>query len=123
MVTTRQRLGKLGEDVAARYLERRGWTILGRNVRTRAGEIDVLASDGETLVFLEVRTRSGRDFGTPEESITPAKRDRLERCALTYLAAHAEPNEPDLDWRIDLIAIELSRGRISHLEHYEHVLQ
>jgi putative endonuclease len=123
MVTTRQRLGKLGEDLAARYLERRGWTILGRNVRTAAGEVDILANDGETLVFLEVRTRSSRDFGTPEESITPAKRGRLERCALTYLASHAEPDGPDPDWRIDLIAIELSRGRISRLEHYEHVLQ
>jgi putative endonuclease len=120
MVTTRQRLGKLGEDLAAGYLERRGWTILGRNVRTAAGEIDLLARDGEALVFLEVRTRSSRDYGTPEESITPAKRERLERCALTYLTAHAEP---DRDWRIDLIAIELSRGRVSRLEHYEHVLQ
>src|SRR5262245_39329198 len=123
MVTTRQRLGRLGEDLAAGHLARRGWTILGRNGHTAAGEIDLLASDGETLVFLEVRTRSSRDFGTPEESITPAKRNRLERCALTYLAAHVEPNEPDRDWRIDLIAIELSRGRITRLEHYEHVLQ
>ena len=120
MSPSRPRLGKLGEDLAARHLERRGWIILDRNVRSPYGEIDVVAQDGQVLVFLEVRTRSSRAFGTPEESITAAKRERMARCALAYLAGSAQP---DREWRIDLIAIELQNGRVARLEHHEHVLQ
>jgi putative endonuclease len=120
MSPSRSQLGKLGEEIAARHLRRRGWLIVGRNVRSPYGEIDVVAEDGPVLVFLEVRTRSSRAFGTPEESITAAKRERMARCALAYLAGSPRP---DREWRIDLIAIELQNGRVARLEHHEHVLQ
>jgi putative endonuclease len=120
MPGSKQLLGRLGEGLAVQHLERRGWRILERNVRSRFGEIDIVAQDGPVLVFLEVRTRSGRAFGTPEESITRAKQERMARCAWAYLSLLPQP-EPE--WRIDLIAIELVHGHVARLEHYEHVLQ
>jgi putative endonuclease len=120
MSPSRQSLGKLGERLALQHLLGRGWTILGRNVRSRYGEIDVVAQDGPVLVFLEVRTRSSRAFGSPEESLTAAKRERMARCALDYLTRAPHPPR---DWRVDLIAIEVQRGRVARLEHHEHVLQ
>jgi putative endonuclease len=118
--TARQVLGRRGEDVAVQHLTRAGWTIVERNVRTPPGEIDVVALDGECLVFVEVRARATTAFGTAEESITPAKARRMARCALSYLAALAAPHP---DWRVDLIAIRFERGRVPRLEHYQHVLQ
>jgi putative endonuclease len=120
MPATKQALGRLGESLAVRHLQRRGWTIVERNVRSRFGEIDIVAEDGAVLVFLEVRARSGRAFGTPEESITWAKRERMARCAWAYLS---NLPQPEREWRIDLIAIELVHGHVARLEHHEHVLQ
>jgi putative endonuclease len=118
--TSRQRLGRLGEDVAARYLQRSGWRILDRNVRCPAGELDIVADDGTSVVFVEVRTRSGAGFGAPEETITPAKTRRLLRCAMTYLASKQVLGR---DWRVDLIAIHAAGDRITRLTHYPHVAQ
>jgi putative endonuclease len=121
MNRSRQNLGKRGEALAAQHLLRRGWRVLGRNLRSPYGEIDVVARDAAgVLVFVEVRARSSRAFGTPEESITPAKRERMARCALDYLS---RTPQPDQEWRIDLVAIELVDGRVARLEHHEHVLQ
>ncbi len=120
MSTARQALAGLGEAAAARYLERTGCAIIARNYRCPYGEIDVIGRDGETLVFVEVRTRSSDRFGTPEESITSSKARRMTRCALAYLTAHAAACA---QWRIDLIAIVVAQGRITRLEHYKHVLQ
>jgi putative endonuclease len=116
----RQALGRRGEDVAVQRLTDAGWTIVGRNVRTPEGEIDVVGLDGDCLVFVEVRARATSTFGTPEESVTPAKARRMARCALSYIAAAAPPHP---DWRVDLIAIQFEKGRVSRLEHYHHVLQ
>ncbi len=101
----RRRLGRSGEEVAARYLERRGYTIIARNHRCPEGEIDLVAREGDCLVFVEVRTRRGRGFGTPEESVTPAKRERLGRLADAYVQALATP---PADYRVDFVAVELS---------------
>lgn len=121
MSPSRRTLGELGERLAVSHLLGRGWRILGRNVRSRYGEIDVVARDAAgVLVFVEVRARSSRAFGTPEESLTPAKRARMARCALDYLSRAAQPEQ---EWRIDLVAIELVDGRVARLEHHEHVLQ
>jgi putative endonuclease len=116
----RRALGRRGEDVAVQHLTAAGWTIVDRNVRTPEGEIDVVGHDGDCLVFVEVRARATSTFGTPEESVTPAKARRLARCALSYLAAAAAPQP---SWRVDLIAIRFERGRVSRLEHYQHALQ
>lgn len=101
---TAKDLGRLGEDLAARYLRGRGYEIIERNYRCQAGEIDIVAKDGSWLVFVEVRTRTGRYFGTPEESITPAKKAHLLLAAQTY----ADEKGWDGYWRIDVVAIELS---------------
>jgi len=78
--------GAAAEALAANFLAARGLTIVRRNYRCRGGEIDLIAQDGATLVFVEVRLRRNRDFGTPGESITAAKRRRLRFAALHYLA-------------------------------------
>ncbi len=111
----RKNLGESGERVAALLLEARGYRILARNFRTRAGELDLVAEDADGLAFVEVRTRRGDAFGTPEESITPRKRTRLMTLALEFLQAH--PQYADCAWRIDLVAIQLdAAGRIERLE-------
>jgi putative endonuclease len=95
----------LGEDLAVAHLLRRGYIIVERNHRCRAGEIDVVARDGECLVLVEVRTRRGLSHGTPEESITPAKQARMRRTAEIYVATLPEPPAA---FRIDVVAVELS---------------
>jgi putative endonuclease len=112
MPDPRQQLGDWGEKRAANYLQAHGYEIIERNWRCGAGEIDLVAREGEWLAFVEVRTRRGRGFGLPEESITSGKRARLIELAQTYIQAHPEL---DCDWRIDVVAVELrhmSRPRI-----------
>ncbi len=86
-------------------LKKRGYRILDANVRGHFGEIDIIARKDKCHVFVEVRTRTGDGFGTPEESITRKKRDKLVTCALDYVARHDELH--DAPWRIDVVAIEL----------------
>jgi putative endonuclease len=102
----RRRLGRLGEDLAAACLEKRGYVVHERNWRCLAGEIDIVAEEGDCLVFVEVRTRRGRKYGTPEESVTPAKQAKLVEVAQTYLQEHSW----DGDWRIDVVAVEMTPG-------------
>ena len=104
MSDPRRQLGHWGEERAAELLQSQGYRITQRNWRCTAGELDLIAWDGDCLVFVEVRTRRGRSYGTPEESVTPAKQAKLIELAQTYLQGH-----PDLecDWRIDVVAVEL----------------
>lgn len=117
---TRSATGSRGEQLAADYLDRAGLTVLERNFRCRAGEIDLVAQDGNELVFVEVRTRVGSAFGTPEESVTLRKQRKMAECAYAYLAQHSVSNRP---WRVDVIAIQLERGVVKRLDHYKHALQ
>jgi putative endonuclease len=111
----RQRLGRWGESLAADLLEAKGYQILARNWRSRSGEIDLVAQTGETIVFVEVKTRKGREFGLPEEGLTNNKANRLQSLALQYLA---QTDLQDIDWRIDLVAIELDHhGRLLRCDH------
>jgi putative endonuclease len=107
MPTARSLLGTLGEDLAERALVARGWEILARNWRRRAGEIDLVALDGECYVFVEVKTRRGHRVEYPEDALTPRKSGRLASLAQAYLAERALG---DVDWRIDLVAVELGPG-------------
>jgi putative endonuclease len=84
-VDHRQSLGRRGEDLACAELEKRGYVIVDRRFRTRCGELDIVARDGGVLVFVEVRARSGSMFGTPFESVTWKKRQRLSQMAASYL--------------------------------------
>ena len=100
----RQRLGATGEDAAARELTRRGYRILERNVRTRFGELDVVARDGETVCFIEIKARRSSAFGWPQEAITWQKQRHLVRLAQWYLKARHLPN---VSARFDVVALLL----------------
>ncbi len=119
--TYRRRLGDRGEKLAQAFLRSKGYTIIETNYRTREGEIDIVAQKNDYLSFVEVRTRRGSQFGTPEESLTQAKQERLEALAQTYLQSHE--NLPP-QWRIDIIAIELdNKGNISRIELIENAVE
>jgi putative endonuclease len=105
--------------LAARHLAGKGYEIVTRNWRCEAGELDLVARDGEGLACVEVRTRRGTAMGSPEASITPAKQARLVDLAEAYVQAYDWPG----DYRIDVIAIELDRqGRLIRLDHYENAV-
>jgi len=117
----REDLGKLGETVAVQQLEARGFQILERNWRVLEGEVDIVAEEGGTVVFVEVKTRRSRKFGFPEEAITRKKRARLIKAALAYLE---ENHLQDVSWRFDLIAIECyPNGEVYRIEHLEDIIQ
>lgn len=103
----RRRLGQWGENLAVRHLEAKGLALIERNWRCASGEIDVVARDGETVVFVEVKTRRGRGFGAPEEALTPHKAQKLMQLGQQYMADH---NLDDVNWRIDLVAVELDNS-------------
>jgi putative endonuclease len=116
----RQGLGRYGEKMAATELSRRGYVIRDRNWRCPEGEMDIIAEHDGWLVFVEVRTRRGRRLGSPEESITHAKRTTLIRVAERYLT---EMDWPETDWRIDVVAVELTRaGKLARFEVYENAV-
>jgi putative endonuclease len=114
--TTRQMLGAAGEQVARRHLEQRGYQFVAANWRRPYGELDLIMRDGDVLVFVEVKTRSGERLVTAEESLTWAQARRLLRGAQTFLAEREDL--AGLFWRIDLVAITLaSTGAVSRLTH------
>ena len=109
----KRRLGQQGEVIAADYLGEQGYLILARNWRCSAGELDIVAREEGTLAFVEVRTRRGDRFGTPEESITPTKQAKLVELAQIYLQEHGLADE---NWRIDVVAVEMDgRGEVKRL--------
>ncbi len=117
MPTHRQKTGHYGEALAERYLIEAGYQIVAKNWRCAAGELDLIARQGDTLVFVEVRTRRGAQLGSPEESITPAKQAKLTELAYTFLAENALEDD---NWRIDVIAIVLNRqNEVQRLNHIE----
>ena len=103
--------------MAAAHLEAKGYEIRERNWSAREGEVDIIAAKGDTLVFVEVRSRKGRDLGTPEESITGRKREHL----LATIAAYLQQNpESPPNHRIDVVVLELDRkGRVMRVEQIE----
>ena len=112
----RRAQGDAAEERACRHLGRSGFAIVERKYRTKGGEIDIVARKGDVLVFVEVRSREAPGFGTPEESVTPAKRRRIVAAARHYLS-----KVPPSSWRearFDVIAIEGS-GAGAALRHYE----
>lgn len=121
MTQVRQRLGQCGERLAEQHLVSRGYTILARNYRCPAGEMDLVAQAGPMVIFVEVRTRRGRGYGTPEDSITPRKQAHLIAVAQTYLYEHMLD---DALWRIDMVAVEMSaQGELLRVEHIENAVE
>jgi putative endonuclease len=107
MTMHRQELGKTGEDLAVRELTRRGYAILERRYRTRYGEIDIVADDRGTIVFVEVKARASGQFGLAVEAITAFKQRRLAAMAVDYLARRRRCDRP---CRFDVVAIDQAEG-------------
>ncbi|MDO8599574.1 MAG: YraN family protein [bacterium] len=105
MPHARSRFGTAGEDLAATYLEQKGYRILERNARTRVGELDLVCQLGRVLVFVEVKTRTSAAFGHPEESVTHAKQQHLVRAAHAYVSSHTAFRTTP--FRIDVVAITM----------------
>jgi putative endonuclease len=112
--TDRIGLGRNGEDIAVRYLERRRWTVLERGFRMLRGEIDIIARDKGTLVFVEVKTRRGLGFGPPAAAVTPSKQSRIRRIAQAYLSRKGLAG---VVCRFDVIAIIVDADGAVHLDH------
>lgn len=116
MNSRRKTLGNAGERMAARYLQERGLRIIERQWRGKAGEIDLVALDGEILVIVEVKTRRGKRYGEAEEAVDEAKAERLLTLGEEYTASH--PDHQERYWRVDLVAITLDDdGRLVRLTH------
>lgn len=94
--------GVWGEDVAARHLEHAGYELVTRNWRCEHGELDLVTRHEDTWVFVEVKARRSRAYGSPEEAITPEKQRHLVDAARTYLAEH---ELADVAWRVDVVAV------------------
>lgn len=122
----RRRIGRLGETLAARRLERQGYRVIERNYRTREGEIDLIATLGQTLVFCEVKTLVARGTGRgpsyPLEAVGPAKRAQIRRLARAWIAERSSAGTAPRcrNARFDAIGVLLSpRGKLLRLDHVE----
>ena len=113
-------IGTLGEKIAAEYLTGLGYVIRERNFRLREGEIDIIAEKDDFLVFIEVRTRTSNSYGTPEESVTTQKKERLIALAEAYIE---DREDLPSSWRIDVVAIELGpKRKVARLEIIENAI-
>src|SRR5690349_13378050 len=116
-MTHNQKIGRWGEAAAAEYLQARGYEIVEKNARTPYGEIDLVARLEGVIVFVEVKTRTSRRLGLPEEAITPRKQAHMLAAAEHYAAEH------EIDsWQADVLAIEGLPGAMPVIEHFENVL-
>ena len=117
MTLRRKMLGRQGEEVAARYLEKNGFHILSRNYRCKIGEIDLIVIDKRTLIFVEVRSKSSEEFGLGQESVVRKKQLKLRQVAWHYLKAEGKTA---MDCRFDVIAIRFDGdGQVRRIEHIE----
>jgi putative endonuclease len=116
----RKELGNIGEKLARDFLKKKGYKIRDTNFRCRESEIDIVARKKDFLVFVEVRTKTGTGFGSPEESVTFAKKEKLIASALAYLSQHEDLPE---SWRIDFVAVELdNNGKAKRIELIENAI-
>jgi putative endonuclease len=105
--TAKMALGERGEKFAARHLRRRGYKILVRRFKSRAGEIDIICRHKDWLVFVEVKTRKSDDYGAPSEAVTKDKQRHMSRVALDYLRLL---DNPQVRWRFDIVEVILQEG-------------
>lgn len=115
MLNQKQKLGRRGEDEAVSYLKKKGYIIIQRNYRCSLGEIDIIAKEGKTLVFIEVRSRSSDRFGMPQESVNRSKMLKIYKVAQYYLKAVQKEEEPV---RFDVLALLFDiENQLMRLEH------
>ncbi len=124
MTQQRRKLGHEGEQLAVSYLQRQGYGIIAQNWRCSLGEIDIIATDGTTLIFVEVRTRRSSIVGLAEESVTRSKQRRLAALAEAYLQEQTDNQMPWVGpWRIDVIALQLDHRLHAHIRHLQHAVE
>lgn len=114
-----KRFGREGEEAAARYLQKKGYSILERNFSVRGGEVDIVAEKEGLLFAVEVKSRSNRAFGTPAEAVTPLKARRLLRAGRAYCRRH---NISVSKLRADVIAIEAGASGALNIRHYQNAI-
>ena len=121
MRPSRSEVAKIGEAFAAVHLKNNGYHILVQNYRAFRGEIDLVVKDGDSIVFVEVKTRRSLKFGLPQEAVTPRKQQQISKIALAYLQ---ERNLLETPCRFDVIAIRLSYHlKLLHLEHIKNAFE
>jgi len=116
MKTKNRQIGREGEEAAAGYLGHEGYKIIKRNYFTKFGEIDIVCSDREITVFVEVKAKNGKLYGTPEEMFTRGKYNKVKRMAQLYLSGK------EILCRIDMVAVELVAGELPQIRHYKNVV-
>ena len=121
MTAASTRIGMRAEAAAREHLQTQGYNVVGANYRCRWGELDIIAWQGSTLVFVEVRGRRSLRYGTPEESLSKRKQARLIAAAESYMQ---ECPEMPAHWRIDLVSVRLDRqGRVETIGHLESAVE
>ena len=122
MQNSKQLLGATGEEIAVDYLVSQGYVVFDRNWRSKSGEIDIIASEKfnsqDELIFIEVKTRSSRDYGDPIQAITATKYLRMYRLALEWLSENSASREA---WRLDVISIVISKADQIEIDHLKRV--
>lgn len=121
----KQNIGKLGEDIAVKYLEKHGYRILDRNYRKPWGEIDIIAKKGGRIIFVEVKTQKTGFEWRPEENVNWHKKQQLRRIINTYLKESQFRGliKQETEWQIDVLAIELDfQTKNASVEHIENIL-
>lgn len=108
MQNLNKEIGRFGEDTASKYLEESGYTILDRNFKCKSGEIDIIARDGNYIVFVEVKTRSGSFYGTPGEAVNELKQHKIIKVSETYIMKRKLFN---YDFRFDVIEIVIDKAK------------
>jgi len=108
-------IGKTGEDAVCRYLEERGYSIRARNYHSRYGELDIVASFGEYIVFVEVKTRADRRFANPCEFVDGRKQDKIMKTSMIYM----QKNELDSAMRFDVAEVICNKGKIEEINYIE----
>lgn len=118
-------LGQWGEERARQHLQSKGYILVTQNYRSRTGEIDIVALEGNVVVFVEVKTRRGSAFGSAEESISETRANRLVEMAEEFLASQSvDGYDSHTLWRIDLLCLTLDlAGRVTAVNHIKHAVE
>lgn len=113
MKSSRQAVGKLGEETAARFLIGKGYKILTQNFRNRFGEIDIIAEEAEDIVFIEVKARTSNNFGTAIEAVNSRKQAKIRQVALYYICTIGGPER---NYRFDVVTVNIQENKVIQLE-------
>lgn len=120
METFKRRMGNLGEKIAKEYLKKKGYSIIANNFNCLFGEIDLIAQKDNQIIFIEVKTRTTKDYGLPEEAISFNKQQRMLRAAKIYLCK--TKRGPIENYRFDAVSVYLNqKGGVDKIEHYENI--